>query len=739
MNRFRTLGALAMLLFATPAHASAGPPAAASAAPRATGHVTVRAHSPDGRPIEGAFVDAGRLRVATNARGAARLALPAGLARLAISRLGFAPDTVQLAVAADRDTTVEVALVEQPLAITPIVVSTTRTQRRLQDEPERVEVLAGDDVSEKSQMRPGDLKTLLSEMSGVRVQPTAPGLGAASLRIQGLRGHYSEVLADGLPLYGASAPELGLIQIPPLDLEQAEVIKGAATALYGPAAFGGVLNLISRRPAEDHDENVVLLNQTSRSGSDGALWLSHRPSERWGWTLLGGLHHQVETDVDKDGWADLPGYERGELRPRLFWTGGGGRSVIATAGVTAEDRTGGAMSTAPSGFPFREGIDTRRVDAGVIARVPCGRAGVLAIRTAVNGDWQRHGADAPASGAVPYGDRRHTLFAETTWLGTRGRLVWLVGGAFRRDDYRNPDLRGFDYTYSAPALMAHGTVSATRWLACSASERLDVHNRFGTIGSPRVSLLVHAGHALEARLSAGTGFSAPTPFTDETLAIQLARLVPPAGLRAERARSASFDVTGRAGSLEVNGTVFASAIDHAVLLDERSGGTADTVALINATGPTRTRGAELVAVYNREPILVTAFYARLQATEVAPGTGIRREEPLTPRHNLGLDVACEEDETGTRVGLEVFHFGRQSLDHDPHRTGSVPYTTIGVLASQRVGRVLAYVNAENLGDVRQTRWEPLVLPTPGAGGRAAVDTWAPLEGRVFNAGVRVPF
>jgi iron complex outermembrane receptor protein len=210
-------------------------------------------------------------------------------------------------------------------------------------------------------------------------------------------------------------------------------------------------------------------------------------------------------------------------------------------------------------------------------------------------------------------------------------------------------------------------------------------------------------------------------------------------LRAERARSASLDVTGRAGPLEVNGTLFAWAIDHAVLLDEMPGGAAGTVALVNAAGPTRTHGAELFAVYNREPIMVTAYYAWLQATEVAPETGIRREASLAPRHNVGLDVAWEEDDSGTRVGLEVFYLGRQSLDHDPNRTKSVPYTTFGVLASQRVGRALAYVNAENLGDVRQTRWEPLVLPAPGPGGRAAVDAWAPLEGRMFNAGIRVPF
>jgi hypothetical protein len=81
------------------------------------------------------------------------------------------------------------------------------------------------------------------------VQTTAPSLGAANVRIQGLRGRYSQVLSDGLPLYGAQGDSFTLLQVPPLDLGQVEVIKGAASALYGTAALGGFINLVSRRPA----------------------------------------------------------------------------------------------------------------------------------------------------------------------------------------------------------------------------------------------------------------------------------------------------------------------------------------------------------------------------------------------------------------------------------------------------------------------------------------------------------
>ena len=91
---------------------------------------------------------------------------------------------------------------------------------------------------------------MLNEMGGMRVQATSPSLGAASVRIQGMRGRYTRVLSDGLPLFG-EVGGLGLLQIPPMDLGQVEVIKGVASALYGAGAMGGVVNLLSRRPGRE--------------------------------------------------------------------------------------------------------------------------------------------------------------------------------------------------------------------------------------------------------------------------------------------------------------------------------------------------------------------------------------------------------------------------------------------------------------------------------------------------------
>jgi iron complex outermembrane receptor protein len=77
------------------------------------------------------------------------------------------------------------------------------------------------------------------------------------------------------------------------------------------------------------------------------------------------------------------------------------------------------------------------------------------------------------------------------------------------------------------------------------------------------------------------------------------------------------------------------------------------------------------------------------------------------------------------------------LEVNPYRDTSKPYVIVGVLVEKRVGRMRSFLNAENLTDVRQTKWDPLVRPRTRH--RWTVDAWAPLDGRVINGGLRLDF
>ena len=86
-----------------------------------------------------------------------------------------------------------------------VIVQATRSGRRLLDGALRIEALSGEEVEEKLLMRPGNISMMLNETGGLRVQVTSPALGSANVRIHGMRGRYTQLLADGLPLYGGQA------------------------------------------------------------------------------------------------------------------------------------------------------------------------------------------------------------------------------------------------------------------------------------------------------------------------------------------------------------------------------------------------------------------------------------------------------------------------------------------------------------------------------------------------------
>ena len=146
-----------------------------------------------------------------------------------------------------------------------------------------------------------------------------------------MRGRYTRFFSDGLPLFG-EVGGIGLLQIPPMDLGQVEVIKGTASSLYGAGAMGGVVNLVSRRPG-DEPERELLFNQSTRGATDLVGWWSTPIKRGWAFSLLGGGHWQNETDVNDDVWADLPGYSRGGRAPARVLGRRQGQLVLRHGGV----------------------------------------------------------------------------------------------------------------------------------------------------------------------------------------------------------------------------------------------------------------------------------------------------------------------------------------------------------------------------------------------------------------------
>lgn len=690
----------------------------------------------EGGPVVRAIVRSDRAAAPTDSAGRAVLRVRSGMRVVRISRIGFRPDTLTLSLAANADTSIVVELGAAPAVISSILVTSTRVERRLEQEPLRIEVLSGDDVTEKNEMRPGDLKTLFSEMSGVRVQTISPSLGAATVRVQGLPGRYTVVLNDGLPLYGTHASSFGLVQQPPLDLRQAEVIKGAASALYGPAALGGVVNLVSRRPP---DTTQALVNQTAHGGSDALAFVARPVSAHLGITALGGAHYQRSVDPDKDSWPDLAGFHRVEVRPRLFYDDSAGHAFMMTAGGFSETRGGGPAGTPATSFAraLVDSLSTQHGDVGGTGQWRVSNTWTLAARAAANLQTR----DRLFAANLEH-ERQHSLFGEMTATGTSATNSVVGGVSWQQEGYRNRDAARFDQTLTTPAVFVQHTWTPASWFASTVNGRCDFSNQYGTICTPRVSLLGTMTRALSVRASVGGGWFAPMALDEETEAIGLTRVSLPAPLEPERARTASLDVTATRGPLQVNGTLFQDRVSRPVGLRRIASDTNGAVALVNAPGALRTQGGELFAVYNLEPFVATAYYAVTHTHSLSPDAGQPREVPYTPREQAGIDFAVEDDESGAYVAAEVFYTGVQSLEDNPYRTLSRPYTTIGLLGAKRIARTTVFLNLDNLTNVLQTRFDPILRPgggPVGEGGARTVAPWAPLEGRSANLGVRYSF
>ena len=609
-----------------------------------------------------------------------------------------------------------------------IVVQATRSGRRVGDEPIRVEVIDAEELAEKIQMVPGNISMVVAETNGLQVQVTAPGLGAANIRVRGLDGRYTQILADGLPLFGGQAPPLGLLQIPPTDLARVEVIKGAASALYGASALGGVINLVSRRPKDEFGANI-LFNATQRDGQDLTGYAAAPLGGAWGGSLTGGLNRQTAQDRDGDGYADIAGYRRATLRPRLFWTGDDGAKALMTAGYLTEDRVGGTLGNAvlSEGQPYRETQGTEQFDAGLVGEWPIEGLGRLHLRASATSQTARR-----TYGTTRQDERRSTLFGEASLAGGGARTNWAMGAAIQSDRFRSPQFAAFDYRYTVPGVFAQVDQNIGEVVTIAGSARLDFHNSYGTFLSPRLSVL-YKPEGWTVRGSVGRGFFAPTPFVEEIESAGLARLAPLSGLKAEIADTASIDVGRSFGKTELNASVFAARVDNAATLVPLANGAG--VRLVNNPGQVRTRGIELLVRHRWRELVLSASYVLVDATEPAP-SGERQSVARTPRNTFGAVAIWEVEDRG-RIGIEAFYTGQQRLDDDPFRTVSRPYVQLGLSGELKLGAASVFINLENILDARQTRYSPLVRPAPAIDGRRTIDAWAPLEGFVANAGVKI--
>jgi outer membrane receptor for ferrienterochelin and colicins len=266
--------------------------------------------------------------------------LPDGTLSIKINYLGYESQTVKVSLPSQ--TTLTILMEHDHDEMEEVVISSTRSSRTIQNIPTRVEFIGGEELQEKVNMKPGDIRMVLNESTGIITQITSAMSGNASIRIQGLDGRYTQILKDGLPLFSGAAAGLGLLQIPPLDLKQVEVIKGSTSTLYGGGAIAGMVNLISKTPEEEASLEL-LLNATSGGGLDVSAFYG-KMGDKIGITTYAAFNQNTAYDPSDLGLSAIPEFQRFTLNPRLFFNPSASTKMNFGINSSIEERIGGDMA-----------------------------------------------------------------------------------------------------------------------------------------------------------------------------------------------------------------------------------------------------------------------------------------------------------------------------------------------------------------------------------------------------------
>lgn len=696
-----------------------------------TGTLVVRVYRQrDSVPVAGVFIRSGRIASVTGADGVARLTLAARLWSVTVSHPEFEPSTFEMTVLPNVSQDADIYLRNGTgFDLTPLSSVT-----RIVGSPEIKESLArrrfdGDAVVRAIQRRPGDLLGLFSG-TAVRLQPLGGALDATRLRVNGLPLPSAGLLLDGAPVYGGRPGGFGLFQLTPTDLAGAELLAGSATALHGPAFAAGALNLLSRRPGEDHGRLGV--SQSSEKGGDVVFWGSRRFAPTATGALALDFHQQRLVDADDDGWGEFPRAIRFSARPRLYLDRPNGDGIMVTAGASSEDRAGGFLTSPTDPNPYREERRTGRADLGFEAHRLDGHGGRLHTRISAAFQSTNHRFDA-----LRERDKRYHGFAEVGYGRPVGQASIVVGAAFQYEALRQRDLPLFDYTHQFPSVFGRVTLALAPRIVGSISGRCDRHNVHGLQCMPRAAVLYQPTERLDARLSYADGYFAPTSLAAEVEVVGLRATVPVA-TKAERVRSASFDLSMTGETVRFAASLNYSRVALPVRLVPFPGDPDRRLRLINVGEPTRVFSGELSGEYHGRAVSVRGFYGFLDGTEGVPESTGRRDLDHSPRHSLGGSVSWRPVMPAEPMAmLELNYIGSQSVYDNPFLSQTPGYAVVHGMASLRSGRARLYLNGENLFDKKLRQYHDVLLPVAVEGGRRTMAPWAPLRGRVISIGALV--
>jgi outer membrane receptor for ferrienterochelin and colicins len=617
--------------------------------------------------------------------------------------------------------------------LSEVVIGATRSSRTIANIPTRVEVISGDELDEKGNMKPGDIRMMLAESTGIQTQQTSATSGNSSIRIQGLDGKYTQIIRDGFPLYSGFSGGLGLLQIAPLDLKQVEVIKGSSSTLYGGGAIAGLVNLVSKTPTDERHFDF-LLNGTSALGLDASAFYSQKFS-KIGITTYAAYNHGTAYDPSSIGLSAIPRFNRYTLNPKLFFYLNDKNTLIAGINSTIENRIGGDMQylegNGNAQHSYFEENKTGRYSSQLEFDHKLGDKEKLTVKNSVS--YFDRSISLPA---YRFSGVQVSSYSEANYAYNSDKTDWVAGLNYLTENFNEDHNSSFplrSYNYNTIGAFVQNTWNATEKFTLESGLRGDYHNAYGFFVLPRISGLYKINSHFTTRLGGGLGYKAPTVFTEDAERIGFRNVLPidVPNTKAERSYGANYDITYKTGlfnnkvTFSINQLFFYTRIDNPILLTSLSNG---NLQYLQPQGDLNTKGMETNVKITYNNFKLFLGYTLADVTQHTGNT--ISTYPLVSRHRLN-NVLVYEVENKLKIGLEGYYYSPQQLNDGTNGRG---YWTAGLMAEKILERFSLFVNFENLTDTRQTKFGPIY--TGNITDPVFKDIYAPLDGFVVNGGIK---
>lgn len=611
-----------------------------------------------------------------------------------------------------------------------VIISTTRSSRMIDDIPTRIELISSEELVEKSAMKSANIAMLLRESTGILMQQTSASSANQSIRIQGLDGRYTQMLKDGFPLYSAFSSGLSIMQIPPLDLRQVEVIKGSNSTLYGGGAIAGLVNLVTIQP--DAERNLkIMIDQTSAGGSTVNGFYA-QSFNKIGLSLYTSANRQEAYDPNNDSFSDLPQIRSLTINPSLYYYFNGSTSLRLTLNTTFENRLGGDMemieNDVPGIYQFTEENQSERYSYQLSFLRKFDDRKTLSIKNTLS--YFDRLVEEPN---YLFSAKQYSSFSEVSYSIDSERTDWVTGMNVYTDKFIEAPSDTLDrsYEYSTIGGFVQNSYFMNKTFTLETGLRADYNPDFGLFSLPRLSLLGKINDAWSLRIGGGLGYKLPTIFTEEAENLTYENILPLSidNTEAEKSIGGNFDINyktyfGEDWTLSVNQLFFLTQLQDALVFRENNIG---QYFYENADGLVISKGLETNVKLTFMDFKLFANYAYIST--LLQYDNLNDQKPLTPKHNIGI-VLMYEVEGKWRIGYESYYKGRQFRND---RTQTSDYWIMGFMMMRKLGKISLYINFENFTDTRQHNLENFEINEhikPNL-----PDLWAPTDGSVINGGI----